>query len=237
VAGPAHGFVDEFSLTGQFEERVASHDSLNSPWGLAIAPQGFGNFGGDLLVGNFGDGTIDVFDPTNDHFLGQLRGSDGKPIVIDGLWTLRPGSSTGPNNDPNAIYFTAGLNGEQDGLFGKLTASSDQSEASVSTASASSSSAPTSSASSASPSTASVSTDVSTAPRMANLMQATASPSTASVSTDVSMAQSMANLVQSAASFGASTMAARGVDSSPVSQTVSSDPAILAANPQMLGAR
>ena len=82
VAGAGHGFVDEFDLEGHHMQRVASGGVLNSPWGLAIAPAGFGDFAGDLLVGNFGDGTINVFNPKNDHFLGKLDGANGKPIVI-----------------------------------------------------------------------------------------------------------------------------------------------------------
>ena len=91
-------------------------DCLNSPWGLAIAPS---EFSGDLLVGNFGDGTINVFDPKNDHFLGKLDGADGKPIQIQDLWALAPGNG-GPNSNPHDIYFTAGLANEQHGLFGSL---------------------------------------------------------------------------------------------------------------------
>src|SRR5262249_6810327 len=77
VAGPGHGFVDEFDLNGDLLHRVASRGVLDSPWGLAIAPSSFGDFANDLLVGNFGDGAINVFDPKNDHFLGQLLGADG----------------------------------------------------------------------------------------------------------------------------------------------------------------
>jgi uncharacterized protein (TIGR03118 family) len=130
VAGPGHGFIDEFSLSGHLERRVDSHFALNSPWGMAIAPQGFGDFGGDLLVGNFGDGTIDVFNPNTDVFLGKLDGPDGKPIVIDGLWSLMPGNG-GPNSDPNSIYFTAGIDDEKHGLFGKLTTTPDGAGASM----------------------------------------------------------------------------------------------------------
>jgi uncharacterized protein (TIGR03118 family) len=124
VAGPGNGYVDEFSMDGQLLDRVATRGHLDSPWGLAIAPSGFGQFANDLLVGNFGDGTIDVFNPNTDQYLGKLDGTDGKPIQIDGLWALMPGNG-GTNTDPHSIYFTAGLDGEQHGLFGSLTASSD----------------------------------------------------------------------------------------------------------------
>jgi len=120
VAGAGHGFVDEFNLDGTHLQRVASGGVLNSPWGLAIAPAGFGDFAGDLLVGNLGDGTSNVFNQKNDHFLGKLDNASGKPIVIQDLWTLTTGS--GPIDNPTAIYFTAGLKDEQHGVFGLLSA-------------------------------------------------------------------------------------------------------------------
>jgi len=120
VAGAHHGFVDAFTLNGKEIAQVEAGGKLNSPWGLAIAPASFGSFAGDLLVGNFGDGRINVFDQNADRFLGQLRGPNGKPITIDGLWSLTPGNG-GSAGNPNTIYFTAGINGEQDGLFGSLS--------------------------------------------------------------------------------------------------------------------
>jgi len=120
VAGAGNGFVDKFSLNGHLEARVASGGPLDSPWGMAIAPSSFGSFAGDLLVGNFGDGTINAFDPHNNKFLGQLLGSDGKPIVIGDLWALTTGNG-GSAGSPDALYFTAGLKDEAHGLFGSLT--------------------------------------------------------------------------------------------------------------------
>lgn len=120
VAGAGHGFVDEFDLEGHLLNRVASGGPLDSPWGLAFAPASFGSFAGDLLVGNFGDGTIDAFDPKHDTFLGKLLGADGNPLVIGDLWALIPGNG-GSAGDPNAIYFTAGVKDEAHGLFGSLT--------------------------------------------------------------------------------------------------------------------
>src|SRR6266480_7879202 len=79
VAGPGHGFVDVFTNNGAFVRRLVTRGALNSPWGLALAPAGFGQFGGDLLVGNFGDGHINAFNPATDAFLGQLKQQDGKP--------------------------------------------------------------------------------------------------------------------------------------------------------------
>jgi uncharacterized protein (TIGR03118 family) len=121
VAGAGHGFVDEFDLEGHMMQRVASGGVLDSPWGLAIAPPGFGEFANDLLVGNFGDGTINVFNPKNDHFLGKLEGANGAPITIGDLWALIPGTGAA-GSDPNKIYFTAGVQAEAHGLFGSLAA-------------------------------------------------------------------------------------------------------------------
>ena len=125
VAGAGHGFVDEFDLEGHMLHRVASRGPLDSPWGLAIAPPGFGEFANDLLVGNFGDGTINVFDPKNDHFLGKLLGADGAPIAIGDLWALVPGTGAA-GSDPNKIYFSAGVQNEMHGLFGSLAAIPEQ---------------------------------------------------------------------------------------------------------------
>lgn len=129
VAGPGHGFVDAFDLNGNMLDRVASRGVLNSPWGLDIAPQGFGQFSGDLLVGNFGDGTIDAFDPKTDRFVGQLLGSDGNPLQIQDLWALTNGTGFQGTN-PSAVYFTAGGQDEQHGIFGSLAAAGDLSQSS-----------------------------------------------------------------------------------------------------------
>ena len=117
-AGPGHGFVDVFAPDGTLLQRLASQGRLDSPWGVTLAPATFGAFGGDILVGNFGDGRINAFNPTTGQFLGQLR-SHGGPITISGLWGLRfPAGSL--NVTPNALYFTAGLNHEADGLLGDI---------------------------------------------------------------------------------------------------------------------
>jgi uncharacterized protein (TIGR03118 family) len=121
VAGAGHGFVDEFDLKGHLLDRVASRGPLDSPWGLAIAPSGFGEFAGDLLVGNFGDGTINAFDLKDDHFEGKLLDANSAPITIGDLWALIPGNGSA-NSDPNKIYFTAGVQNEAHGLFGSLAA-------------------------------------------------------------------------------------------------------------------
>lgn len=121
VAGPAHGFVDVYSTDGAFMQRFATHGVLNSPWGMTIAPAGFGQFAGDLLIGNFGDGRIHAFDPTTGEVLGTLRGSSGGPLVIDGLWGLLVGDAAA--GGPDAVWFSAGPDDESHGLLGVLRAS------------------------------------------------------------------------------------------------------------------
>jgi uncharacterized protein (TIGR03118 family) len=123
VAGPGNGFVDVFDTNGHLLQRFASRGSLNSPWGIARASFAFGRFSGQILIGNFGDGKINVFD-SDGNFLGNLRGDKGKPIVIDGLWTLTLGG--GRNSSSNTLYFTAGPNDETDGLFGAITPATKQ---------------------------------------------------------------------------------------------------------------
>jgi uncharacterized protein (TIGR03118 family) len=120
VAGPGNGFVDVFRSNGDFVRRLISRGALNSPWGLAIAPGGFGAFSHALLVGNFGDGTIHAYNPFTGRFLGTLEGKHGVPIQNDGLWGLRFGN--GVAGSPRTLLFTAGLNDEADGLFGEIQA-------------------------------------------------------------------------------------------------------------------
>ncbi len=119
VPGVGFGYVDAFDLQGNFLSRIASDGTLNSPWGLAIAPASFGQFAGDLLVGNFGDGLINAFDLTTHAFEGQLLGLDGKPLVIDGLWALNVGNNGSAGNS-RSVYFSAGPDGEAHGLFGVI---------------------------------------------------------------------------------------------------------------------
>jgi len=119
-AGPGQGFVSKFDLQGNFLGRVGSQGTLNAPWGLTIAPSSLGTFAGDLLVGNFGDGTINAFDLNSNMFVGQLLGLDGKPLMIDGLWALTTGNGGGAGS-PNTLYFTAGPNDEAHGVFGFVT--------------------------------------------------------------------------------------------------------------------
>jgi uncharacterized protein (TIGR03118 family) len=120
VAGQSHGIVDVFDLDGTLRQRFAQHDQLNSPWGVALAPTGFGELGGALWIGNFGNGHINAFDPETGKFLSKVRDPKGQAILIDGLWTITFGSNNGNGGAANTLYFTAGPNGETDGLFGSL---------------------------------------------------------------------------------------------------------------------
>jgi uncharacterized protein (TIGR03118 family) len=119
VSGAGHGIVDVFDLNGNLLQRLITGGSLNSPWGMAIAPAGFGSFGSDLLVGNFGDGTINAFDPHTGNLLGQLDGSSGLPIVNLGLWDLTFGNG-GKGGSASDLYFTAGFAAEDHGLLGSI---------------------------------------------------------------------------------------------------------------------
>jgi uncharacterized protein (TIGR03118 family) len=120
LAGAGRGFVSSFSLQGNFIARIASAGALDAPWGLAIAPASFGALSGSLLVGNFGDGRINAYDPASHAFLGQLAALDGTPLEIDGLWALAPGNDGGAGSSAR-IYFTAGPDDESHGIFGVLT--------------------------------------------------------------------------------------------------------------------
>ena len=125
VAGMSHGIVNTFDLDGGSLHRLIQHGQLNSPWGVALAPASFGALANQLLIGNFGNGHIDAYNPTTGEFVDKMRDSHGQAIVIDGLWSLRVGSSTAGSSNfgPNTVFFTAGPNGEQDGLFGAITSS------------------------------------------------------------------------------------------------------------------
>jgi uncharacterized protein (TIGR03118 family) len=121
VAGPGLGFVDVFTTSGKLVRRLVSRGPLNAPWGLARAPLSFGQFGGAILVGNFGDGRVNAFSNRGE-FLGQLSSRNGQPIAIEGLWSLKFGMFQGA--DPGDLYFTAGINDEDNGLIGEISATS-----------------------------------------------------------------------------------------------------------------
>ena len=114
--GQGLGIVDEYSGLGQSVRRIATRGQLNAPWGMAVAPAGFGSFAGALLVGNFGDGHINVY--RGDELIGQLRDASGHKIAIDGLWGLLPGTAN--TGGVGTVWFSAGPNDESDGLVGQL---------------------------------------------------------------------------------------------------------------------
>jgi uncharacterized protein (TIGR03118 family) len=125
VAGRGHGFVNVFSSRGRFLHPLVRRGVLDSPWGLAIAPRGFGRFAGKLLIGNFGNGRIHVVIPRTGRVVATLRDRMGRPLVIDGLWGLLPGNGTaGRRSD---VWFSAGPDGESHGLLGILRARRDNS--------------------------------------------------------------------------------------------------------------
>jgi len=119
------GYIDTFTTSGQFISRFASGGALNAPWGLALAPSTFGEFAGDLLVGNNGDGFINAFNRTTGAWIGTLDGTNGQPLDFQDLWAL-DFRTAGTNVDTNALYFAEGINmnaqgQDTGGIFGELT--------------------------------------------------------------------------------------------------------------------
>ena len=117
VASPAAGLVDVFTTSGRLVAHFARGGALDAPWGVAFVPANFGPFGGDVLVGDFGDGRINVFTLFG-RFLGQMDNQMGQPITIDGLWGLLFGNAA--FGGPGSLVFSAGPNNEHDGLLGML---------------------------------------------------------------------------------------------------------------------
>jgi uncharacterized protein (TIGR03118 family) len=124
VAGPGLGIVDVYDLNGMFLRRAITGGNLNAPWGMALAPTGFGEFGGDLLVGNFGgDGWINAYRVTSSgayQFHATLRMAIGLPIAIEGLWGIGFGGGTAANGATTSLFFAAGPDDESHGLFGVI---------------------------------------------------------------------------------------------------------------------
>lgn len=114
------GFVDLFSMDGTMVRRITSDSHLNAPWGVVIPPAGFGSLAGDLLVGNFGDGTINAYNFATGAFIDQMKDQTGAPITNVSLWDMVFGGG-GPSGDPNTMYITAGLANEAHGVFAKIT--------------------------------------------------------------------------------------------------------------------
>ena len=117
--GQGHGFVNTFALDGSSGRRFTQHGQLNAPWAVLQVPAGLGSLGGLVWIGNFGDGRINAYDPNTGELVNKVRTPGGKAIVIDKLWSLKVGNG-GQGGNPNSIYFTAGPNNEQDGIFGQL---------------------------------------------------------------------------------------------------------------------
>lgn len=119
VAGPGLGVVDVYTPNGSFIRRIAAGGALNAPWGLALAPAGFGDFSNKLLVGNFGDGRINAYSPTAGIPLGSLRDGSGKPVHVDGLWGMQFGNGLA-GQPVNTLFFASGPGDESHGLYGRL---------------------------------------------------------------------------------------------------------------------
>jgi uncharacterized protein (TIGR03118 family) len=124
VAGAGHGFVDEYTTEGRLVRRLVTGGALNSPWAMVVAPEHFGELGGDLLVGNFGDGTIHAYDRETGALVGTLRDAQHHTLVIDGLWALRFGNGTFAGR--GTLVFSAGPDGESHGLLGTLRPQHEQ---------------------------------------------------------------------------------------------------------------
>lgn len=116
---PGYGYIAAFDLEGRLIQQFEHVLELNAPWGLTVAPDNFGAFSGCLLVGNFGDGRILAFDRTTGAYIDLIRDESGNPIELDGLWGMLFGNGV-TLGESNHMYFAAGPNEEEDGLFGKL---------------------------------------------------------------------------------------------------------------------
>jgi uncharacterized protein (TIGR03118 family) len=130
IAGLGNGFVDIFGTNGVMEKHLISHGVLDSPWGLAIAPAGFGQLAGDLLVGNFGNGRLNAFNPTTGALVGPVMNQFGNPITVDRLWGLKFGNGA-MAGDTKTLFFTAGIGDELHGLFGSIRVPDADGDASV----------------------------------------------------------------------------------------------------------
>jgi uncharacterized protein (TIGR03118 family) len=150
VKGPGNGFVDAFNVDGSFIKRLVSNGELNAPWGITVTPDGFTAAPSRLLIGNFGDGkihvyTMDLSSSSNPNITleGAVQDQNGKDLAIDGLWALKFSSGAG-GFDPNKLYFTAGPDDEQHGVFGSLTSGTTQDAGSTPTGSSGKGGAPSS---------------------------------------------------------------------------------------------
>jgi uncharacterized protein (TIGR03118 family) len=125
MTGAGMGYVDIFDFSGNFVSRFATAGSLNAPWGIAVAPTAFGSIAGDVLIGNFGDGKINIFTPKAGALAtsnGSLMANNGQAFVFPGLWSLVFGN--GDADKPvGTLFYTAGFADQTDGVFGTITAS------------------------------------------------------------------------------------------------------------------
>src|SRR5262249_46374390 len=124
--GAGMGHVSIFNPDGRLLLHLQHGSWFNAPWGVALAPSDFGPFSHRLLIGNFGDGTINAFNALTGKFAGKVLAPDGSPLRIDGLWALSFAGGNLRSGAANELYFTAGPNDENDGLFGKLTATASE---------------------------------------------------------------------------------------------------------------
>src|SRR5262249_50881646 len=118
VPGRGNGFIDTFSVDGSLMAHFASQGNLDSPWGIALAPDDFGGFSGTVLVGNFGNGEIIGFDPSTGTPLGRLKDKNKQKISIEGLWGIAFPPKSGGGRD--LLLFASGPEGESHGLLGRL---------------------------------------------------------------------------------------------------------------------
>jgi uncharacterized protein (TIGR03118 family) len=125
VAGAGFGYVDVFDFSGNLVSHFASAGALNAPWGISVAPSGWGSLAGDVLIGNFGDGQINIFTPNGTQLatsVGPLKGSNGQSFAFPGLWSLVFGN--GDSDKPlTTLFYTAGFASQTDGVFGTITPS------------------------------------------------------------------------------------------------------------------
>ena len=124
VTGAGLGYVDVFDLSGNFVSRFASAGALNAPWGIAVVPSGFGSIAGDVLIGNFGDGTINIFTPNGSlaTYVGHLSVTNGGTFMLPGLWSLTFGNGD-PDKPMTTLFYTAGFADQTDGVFGSIAPS------------------------------------------------------------------------------------------------------------------
>lgn len=128
VHGAGLGYVDVYDPNGRLLHRIASRGPLDAPWGLALAPAGFGRFGGSLLVGNFGDGRINAYDLRSGEYRGSLRDSQHRPIEIDGLWGIAFGNGFA-GQPVDTLFYAAGPADEAHGAYGRIDAVKSGNEA------------------------------------------------------------------------------------------------------------